>query len=48
MKHEGFDFTKNVWSLNEPSTDINDLWSGNSAIPYLIFNDEKVFEEKIR
>ena len=43
MRHEGFDFTKNVWNSKEPATDINDLWSGNSAIPYLIFNDEKKF-----
>ena len=47
MKHEGFDFTKNVWSSNEPSADSKDLWSGNSAIPYLIFNNDKVFEEKL-
>jgi len=47
MKHEGFDFTKNVWSLNDPSTDSEDLWSGNSAVPYLIFNDKKIFEDKL-
>ena len=47
MKHEGFDFTKNVWSLNEPSTGINDPWSGNSAIPYLIFKEKKIFEENL-
>ena len=47
MKHEGFDFTKDVWSLKEPSTDDNDLWSGNSAIPYLIFNNKKIFAEKL-
>jgi len=47
MKHEGFDFTKNVWSLDDPSTDSEDLWSGNSAIPYLIFNDKRIFEKKL-
>ena len=47
MKHEGFDFTKNVWSETEPATDKNDLWSGNSAIPYLIFNNNKKFNEKL-
>ena len=47
MKHEGFDFTKNVWSLNEPSTDIEDPWSGNSAIPYLIFNEKSKFKQKL-
>ncbi len=47
MKHEGFDFTKNVWSLNEPSTGIDDPWSGNSAIPYLIFNEKNEFQKKL-
>ncbi len=47
MRHEGFDFTKNVWSYENPSTDSEDLWSGNSAVPYLIFNDKKKFEEKM-
>jgi len=47
MKHEGFDFTKNVWSETEPATDKNDLWSGNSAIPYLIFNNNEKFKEKL-
>ena len=47
MKHEGFDFTKKVWSLNEPSTGIDDPWSGNSAIPYLIFKEKKVFEKNL-
>ena len=47
MRHEGFDFTKNVWSYENPSTDSQDLWSGNSAVPYLIFNDKKQFEEKM-
>ncbi len=46
MRHEGFDFTKNVWSKSEPSTDKDDLWAGNSAIPYLIFNDKNLFNEK--
>ncbi len=47
MRHEGFDFTKNVWDQKNPSTEIDDLWSGNSAIPYLIFNEKKKFEEKL-
>lgn len=44
MKHEGFDFTKNVWSEKSPATDEKDLWSGNSAIPYLLFNNKKDFD----
>ncbi len=47
MKHEGFDFTKDVWSETEPATDKNDLWSGNSAIPYLIFNNDEKFKKKL-
>ena len=45
MRHEGFDFNKNVWSSDEPATDKDDLWSGNSAIPFLIFKDKRKFEE---
>ncbi len=47
MKHEGFDFTKDVWNPNKPVTENDDLWQGNSAIPYLIFNNKKLFEEKL-
>ena len=45
MRHEGFDFTKDVWSLRQPATNKEDLWSGNSAIPYLIFNNNDKFKE---
>ena len=47
MKHEGFDFTKDVWDTNKPSTDAEDLWAGNSAIPYLIFDKKEIFKEKL-
>lgn len=47
MRHEGFDFTKDVWNTKRPSTDKDDLWSGNSAIPYLIFNNEKMFHSQL-
>ena len=47
MRHEGFDFTKDVWSKMEPATDRNDLWSGNSAIPYLLFKNLNIFKEKL-
>ena len=47
MRHEGFDFTKNVWSLKIPATSKEDLWSGNSAIPYLIFENQKKFKEHL-
>ena len=47
MKHEGFDFTKNVWDETKPATDPNDLWSGNSAIPYLLFNNQDEFKKNL-
>jgi len=43
MRHEGFDFTKNVWDESSPATDEKDLWSGNSAIPYLLFDNNEKF-----
>ena len=47
MRHEGFDFTKNVWDLEKASTKDDDLWQGNSAIPYLIFHNKKLFENNL-
>ena len=47
MKHEGFDFTKDVWDRKEPATEDEDLWEGNSAIPYLIFNNKSIFEKNL-
>ena len=47
MKHEGFDFTVNPWSKEEPVTEENNVWMGNAAVPNLIFDDVKLFEEKI-
>ena len=46
MRHEGFDFTKNVWDEDAPMTDDKDLWAGNIALPILIFNNKKKFDEK--
>ena len=47
MKHEGFDWTKNVWDETIPATDDNDLWSGNNAIPHLVFDDINTFNNKL-
>ncbi len=47
MKHEGFDFTQNVWDKRKPTSDASDLWSGNSAIPYLIFNKKDKFDKEL-
>ena len=38
MKHEGFDFTKNVWDENTPKSDEQNAWAGNIAVPHLIFD----------
>ena len=46
MRHEGFDFTKNVWSETETMSNANDVWAGNIAVPHLLFDDQIKFEEK--
>ena len=46
MKHEGFDFTKNIWSENEPMSNEKDAWAGNIAVPHLIFDDEEKFKNE--
>tara|TARA_B100000686_G_scaffold347762_1_gene437195 strand:+ start:483 stop:1289 length:807 start_codon:yes stop_codon:yes gene_type:complete len=45
MRHEGFDFTKNVWSETVPVTDGDDLWDGNIAVPHLVFDDLHIFNK---
>ena len=47
MKHEGFDFTVNVWDEKNPKSDEKDVWAGNIAVPNLIFDDKEKFEEKM-
>ena len=47
MKHEGYDFTKDVWSESTPVTDEEDLWSGNIAVPHLIFDDINIFNKNL-
>ena len=34
MKHEGFDFTKNVWDEKDPKSD--EKMFGNIAVPHLL------------
>lgn len=45
MRHEGFDFTINVFNPNIICTDPEDLWSANCAIPNLLFDDKAKFEK---
>ncbi len=47
MRHEGFDFTVNPWSKKTPVTEENNVWMGNAAVPNLIFDNTKLFKEKI-
>ena len=47
MKHEGFDFTLNVWDEENPKSDEKDAWAGNIAVPHLIFDDKKKFNENL-
>ena len=41
MKHEGFDFTLNVWDEKTAKSDKDNAWHGNIAVPHLIFDDKK-------
>ena len=47
MKHEGFDFTLNVWDEKNPKSDEKNAWHGNIAVPHLIFDDKKKFDENL-
>ena len=47
MRHEGFDFTINVFNSNLICTDPDDLWSANCAIPNLLFDNQKIFHENL-
>ncbi len=47
MKHEGFDFTLNVWDEQNPKSDENDAWHGNIAVPHLIFDDKNGFNQNL-
>ena len=47
MRHEGFDWTKDVWSDSIIATDDEDIWSGNIAIPHLLFDDKNNFEKNL-
>ena len=47
MKHEGFDFTLDVWDEENPKSDEKNAWHGNIAVPHLIFDNKKLFNEKL-
>ena len=47
MKHEGFDFTVNVWDEKNPKSDALDVWDGNIGVTNLIFDNKKEFDENL-
>ena len=47
MKHEGFDFTIDVWDEKNPKSDEKNAWHGNIAVPHLIFDDKTKFEKNL-
>ena len=47
MKHEGFDFTVNVWDEESPKSDEYDAWHGNIAVPHLIFDDKEGYKKNL-
>ena len=47
MRHEGYDFKKDVWSKSTPVTNEEDLWAGNIAVPHLIFDDINIFNKNL-
>lgn len=47
MRHEGYDFTIDVFDENLICTDPDDLWSANCGIPNLLFDDKEKFKKHI-
>ena len=47
MKHEGLDFTLDVWDEENPKSDEKNAWHGNIAVPHLIFDDKNKFQENL-
>lgn len=47
MRHEGYSFDVDVFDRSVPVCGPNDLWSGNTAIPNLLFDDIERFKIEI-
>ena len=47
MRHEGFDFTVNVWDDKNPNSSVDNAWHGNVAVPNLILDNKKKFENHL-
>lgn len=48
MRHEGYSFDPDVFDENMICNDPADPWSANCAIPNLLFDDVRRFEQKVR
>tara|TARA_A100001011_G_C14116667_1_gene759388 strand:- start:53 stop:862 length:810 start_codon:yes stop_codon:yes gene_type:complete len=47
MKHEGFDFTVDVWDEKNPKSEETDVWNGNIAVTNLIFDNRDEFNKNL-
>lgn len=47
MRHEGYSFDVNVFDKKMICTNPKDLWSANCAIPSLLFDNRKAFQEAV-
>lgn len=47
MRHEGWSYEVNVFNRNEVANDPSDPWSANCAIPEMLFQDKKYFENHL-
>ena len=45
MKHEGYSYEADPFDENNICNDPDDLWSGNNALPNLLFDNIKKFEK---
>jgi len=46
-KHEGFDFTVDIWNAEKSVKTNNDPWDSNQAVAYLLFKNKDIFEKKM-
>lgn len=47
MRIEGYSYDKNVFDEKVAQSDTDDLWSGNNAVPNLLFDDTDKFHRNI-
>lgn len=47
MRIEGYSYDVNVFDAKVPANDPNDLWSGNNAVPNMLFDDADRFHANV-